>query len=119
MGSLAVPPEEMFLSSVRSRDDLGAFFEYDGETGYFYLYDPLRQGGERIVNSIHVISGNPDFREADLEIRWSPDEQTVGLLIRGQPWAAFSGKLGFGGNYRPGGRVQLPDQILRALKETA
>ena len=30
-------PHEMFVSAIRSSGDLAGIFEYDGETGWFYL----------------------------------------------------------------------------------
>ncbi len=38
--------EEIFDSCVREKGDLAGVFEYDGEAGYFYLYETKRGQGE-------------------------------------------------------------------------
>ena len=103
---------EIFHSGVRSRGDLAGVFEYDGETGYFYLYDTGKQRGHKILDAIHVISGELDFTDADVVIRWDRPEQKVGLFIRGKLWAAFDGRhrLKYGGNYRFGAQPNLPPE---------
>jgi hypothetical protein len=94
---------EIFESAVRSKGDLAGVFEYDGETGYFYLYTPGNSG--RILDSIHVFSGKPDFARQDIAVRWNRLEQMVGLFIRGELWALFAEPwpTKYGGNYSPGG----------------
>ena len=62
--------EELFDSAVRSRGDLAGVFEYDGETAYFYLYDVTREQEHRIVDAIHVLSGESDLTAQDVEVRW-------------------------------------------------
>lgn len=52
--------EEMFVESVGRSGDLAGVFEYDGETGYFYLYR-IGDGGSKVLDSIHVLSFRPDF----------------------------------------------------------
>jgi hypothetical protein len=61
------------------------------------------QPGE-IIESIHIFSGTADFDEQDISIAWDGKEETVGLFIRGQLWAAFSETwpAKHGGNYVPG-----------------
>ena len=83
------PASEIFVSSVGREGNLGAFFEHDGSTGYFYLLDPKEKDGKRIRGAIQVCGESPNFSRSDLEIRWSHDGTSVGLLIRGQLWAAF------------------------------
>lgn len=100
---------EMFASAARSAGDLAGVFEYDGDTAYFYLYqtgDP----GNKVLDSIHILSGRPDFEESDIEVRWNAREQNVGLFIRGELWAVFNGdtQAKHGGDYRPGTHPELP-----------
>lgn len=101
---------EIFDSAVRSAGDLAGVFEYDGETGYFYLYATDEAAGEKVLDSIHVLSTDPDFVEADVAVCWDSKEQKVGLFIRGVLWAAFDCHLGTkcGGGYEPGIKPSLP-----------
>lgn len=80
---------EIFDSSVRSKGDLAGVFEYDGETGYFYLCRAKGDAVEAIIDRVHVISGEPDFGEDDVSVRWDRREEKVGLFIRGQLWTVF------------------------------
>jgi hypothetical protein len=95
-------PMDIFDSCVRGRGDLAGVFEYDGETGYFYLYEVGSPAGQKVVDSIHIFTGEPDFEEADVEIRWDAHEEKVGLFIRGTLWALFDPRRGekHGGNYQ-------------------
>jgi hypothetical protein len=100
---------EMFASARRSAGDLAGVFEYDGETAYFYLYRAGNEGN-RVLASIHVLSGLPDFQESDVEVRWNGREENVGLFIRGELWAVFNGdtQAKHGGDYHPGTHPELP-----------
>jgi hypothetical protein len=100
--------DEMFESVVRPGGELAGVFEYDGDTNYFYLYR-TGEDGDKVLDSIHVLSGRPDFLSTDLDIRWTADETKVGLFIRGELWAVFDShsRTKHGGNYRPGARSEL------------
>lgn len=54
---------EMFQSAVRSSGDLAGVFEYDGETGYFYLYQTGAMGN-KILSANHILTGPADFEES-------------------------------------------------------
>jgi hypothetical protein len=100
----------MFDSCVRGRGDLAGVFEYDGETGYFYLYDTEGVEGHKVLGSVHVLSGEPDFTEEDVAIQWDAAEQRVGLFIRGALWAVFAeDRTRHGGGYGAGATPQLPE----------
>ena len=101
--------DEMFGSSVRAAGDLAGVFEYDGETGYFYLYETEGGEGHKVLGSIHVLSGKPDFSEEDVAIQWDSANRRVGLFIRDVLWAVFDeSRTQYGGSYRPGATPQLP-----------
>ena len=108
---------EIFQSSVRATGDLAGVFEYDGETGYFYLYSTSQSGGRKVLGALHVFAGRPDFRQADVDIRWDATETLVGLFIRHQIWAAFDTTSGDGysGNYAARAPPELPSRISEAL----
>jgi len=115
----ALTGEEMFVSAPRSAGDLAGVFEYVENTGYFYYYDRGRIAGKRVVAAIRILTGKPDFAESDVIVRWTRNEEIVGLFIRGQLWAAFRGTKRFGGSYRPGSRPDIPDSAVAAFNETA
>jgi hypothetical protein len=103
---------EIFDSCVRSADDLAGVFEYDGETGYFYLYETGGGTGQKIRDSIRIVAGELDFGDADVSIRWDHDEQKVGLFINNRLWAVFDSRsrAKYGGDYRPGVMPLLPPE---------
>lgn len=108
--------DDIFDSSIRSAGDLAGVFEYDGETGCFYLYETKGDEGRKVVGSIHVLSGEPDFAEADVSVRWEPAENKVGLFIRGVLWAVFdSHRMKYGGNYKAGSSPSVPSETARAF----
>lgn len=107
--------DEIFDSAVRSDGDLAGVFEYDGETGYFYLYKTEGEEGHKVLDSIHIFSGEPDFSEADILISWNTEENKVGLFIRNVLWALFDKRqhTTYGGNYKPEGKPMIPSEIVR------
>jgi hypothetical protein len=107
--------EEVFESSVRSRGDLAGVFEYDGETGYFYLYASGKE--EKVLRALHVFSGPCSFAQADVEVRWAADESVVGLFISGRVWAVFDTASGaeYSGNFAAGKEPVLPERVSSAL----
>ncbi|TCV78216.1 DUF2251 domain-containing protein [Sulfurirhabdus autotrophica] len=108
---------EIFDSAVRSDGDLAGVFEYDGESGYFYLYKTEGGQGHKIIDSIHILSGEPDFTEADVLVRWDTEEEKVGFFIRGVLWAIFDSHdyTGHGGNYRPDAKPGLLPEVVRGF----
>ena len=108
----------MFDSSTRSKGDLAGVFEYDGEVGYFYLYECGGDAGQKVAGAIHILSGEADFEQADLTICWNESEKRVGLFIRGQVCAVFDADSGakYGGNYRRGVQAHMPSEVLKEFK---
>jgi len=109
-----VASDDIFESSVRSTGDLAGVFEYDGDNSYFYLYDTDRSQGEKVLDSIHVLSGKPDFSQAEIAIRWDDEETKVGLFIRGQLWAVFDSRrrIKYGGRYSSRTPPSLPSEVM-------
>jgi len=104
--------EDVFASSVRSVGDLAGVYEHDGDTGFFYLYDTKGREGQKVLGSVRILSGHPDFTEQDVSIRWDSEEQRVGLFIRHVLWAVFDARLRvpYGGSYRLGAKPSLPSE---------
>ena len=96
--------DEISESSVRSAGDLAGVYEYDGTTGYFYLYRAGGRAENKVLASVHILSGRPDFGDQDVAVRWDVDEERVGLFIRGVLWAVFDSRSGtpLGGSYQAG-----------------
>lgn len=68
-----------------------AFFEDDGDTGYFYALDLERADNQildavQIYNVANVVDAD---RPSELSIIWSADGSKCALLINGYPHAAF------------------------------
>jgi hypothetical protein len=110
--------EEMFESSVRSKGDFAGVFEYDGEAGYFYLYECGGDAGQKVAGAIRVLSGEADFEQTDLAIRWDESEKRVGLFIRGQVCAVFDADGGakYGGTYRRDVQADMPPEVLKEFR---
>jgi hypothetical protein len=79
-----VVESEIFKSSVRSKGDLAGVFKFDGETGYFYLYDQTREATQRIVDQIRVLNRRPKLAKNEVVVRWDGVERMVGLTIQGE-----------------------------------
>jgi hypothetical protein len=103
-------PQEIFADGVRSAGDLAGVFEYDGETGYFYLYRTNAVAGAKIADALPVVSGPIDFMADDISIRWDRSEMKVALFINSVMWAAFDCSSGqkLGGNYTTNGKPRIP-----------
>lgn len=110
----------MFCSSVRTKGDRAGVFEYDGETGYFYLYATTADPGQKVLASIHIFSGVPEFSEVDIAIRWTTNEEKVGLFIRNELWAVFDRASGqkYGGNYRTSEAPRVPADLRDAFNQS-
>lgn len=108
---------KIFISKVRSAGGLAGVFEYDGETGYFYLYDQRREPGKKLLDAIQILSTPADFEEREVEVLWNSNETCVGLVIRDQVWAAFDTRTQakYGGDYRRNAVLPVPEEIVKAF----
>lgn len=103
---------DIFVTATRRDGRMAGVYEYDEDTGYFYLCEVV--GGQpRVVDAIHIVSAPSNLDEESIEVRWSGDERCLALLIHGEPWAAYCpaerGK--YGGNYTPDGIADLPATV--------
>jgi hypothetical protein len=105
---------EMFDSAIRSAGDKAGVFEYDGNVGYFYLYEVKNKEGQKVVSAIRVLTRTPDFGEEDIAIRWNATESEVGLFIREQLWAVFDSRTGakYGGDYCTNAKPLIPLEVI-------
>jgi len=84
---------ENFIFKEDSPDGLyGAFFEDEGDTGYFYAVDNSKPDhpildAVHIYNAANVIDRN---QSSKISIIWSEDGLKSALLINGYPHAAFN-----------------------------
>lgn len=101
--------EEIYESEARSAGDLAGIFEFDGDVSYFYLYSTGTKGPEKIIGSLRIAAGDPDFDAGDVAIRWAPGEEFVGLFIANQLRAVFDAAAKAYGPVTSGS--PLPSQI--------
>jgi hypothetical protein len=81
---------EMFKSSERLDGGQSGVFEYEGETGYFYLYDISKEDGKQIIGHLHVVSGSIDFSENDVKIVWdAPSSPLKNLKSRSSTYPTW------------------------------
>jgi hypothetical protein len=76
-----------------------AFFEDDGDVGYFYALD-LSRSADKILDAVHIYNvANVTDRDrpSQVDIVWSEDGTKCALLINEYPHAAFdfSAKRGY------------------------
>jgi hypothetical protein len=104
--------DEIFRSSDQNGNHAFGVFEYDGEVGYFYLYDQSRLSNN-VVAHVRIIAGRIDFNDRDMEITWSKDRNYLGLYIKNTLWAVFdTNGIKYGGNYVSGGRPDIPSAVV-------
>jgi len=109
--------DDIFVDNTRPAGDFSGVFEFEDETGYFYLYQIEGDEGAKIIGAIHVITGTPDFKKDEVAVRWDTAENKVGLFIRGRLWAAFDAvtKAKHGGNYHSTEQPTIPLEIARSF----
>jgi hypothetical protein len=84
--------DDVFAANDSPNGQHGAFFEDDGETGYFYAVD-LTKSDMMILDAVHIynVANVVDRdRPSTLSIVWSEDGMNCALLINGYPHAAFN-----------------------------
>jgi hypothetical protein len=109
--------DEMFESSARSKGDLAGVFEYDGDVGYFYLYECGNDSGQKVAGAIRIFSGVADFKQTDIAVIWDGSERRVGLSICGQICAVFDAdnRMKYGGNFSKGLQSDMPSEVLEGF----
>jgi len=115
-----MPTDEMFDSQLRSIGDLAGVFEFDGDVAYFYLYNTTQPEKKKVLGTIRVLAGTPDFEEEDVAICWDKTESKVGLRIRDKLWAVFDADTGaaYGGNYERGSEAKVPPPIAACFESS-
>jgi hypothetical protein len=84
------PGRNVFVVDDSPRGPYSAFFDDDGETGYFYAVDLASDN--LILDVVHVYEAANILernRNLSLSIVWSGDGQKCALLINDSPQAAF------------------------------
>jgi hypothetical protein len=85
------PGDKALIGSDSPTHPNSAFFEDDGDTGYFYAMD-LARSENMILDAVHIynVANVLDRdRESSLSIVWSADGMKCALLINGYPHATF------------------------------
>ncbi len=84
------PGRNVFVVNDSPGGPYSAFFDDDGEVGYFYAVDLTAESLILDVLPVYDLrSGADQLRRASFSIVWSPDGQKCALLINGNPHAAF------------------------------
>lgn len=73
-----------------------------------------------MLDSIHMLSGEPDFADTDVSVHWDSAEQKVGLFIKDTLWAVFDleSRTKYGGSYKPGENPSLPPRASAGFEST-
>jgi hypothetical protein len=109
--------KEIFESAVRTNGDLAGVFEFEGKISYFYLMQTSNADSQKIIGAIRICADHPDFEAKDVLVKWDEEEEYVGLMIRGELWAAFDGHgAKFGGDYKRGGTANISKEVLREFQ---
>jgi len=93
------PGDNSFVASDAPGHQHGAFFEDDGETGYFYAVD-LTRAENKVLDAMSIYdvkNVTERDRPSVLSIVWSGDGLKCALLINGHAHAVFdfAAKRGF------------------------
>lgn len=77
-----------FIVEKENGEGLICYFEDEGETGYFYPYEP---DGRGIVDFLHLYSTPHDFElsDADIDVVWSRDKTKCGVRFWGKLYGIF------------------------------
>jgi len=85
------PGDNSFAAKDSPGGRYSAFFEDEGDTGYFYAVDLTRKD-QTILDAVHIYNAanvTDRDRPSTLEILWSEDGLKCALLINGYAHAAF------------------------------
>ena len=86
-----LPGDKTFAAEDAPGSQYSAFFEDDGETGYFYAVD-LKRSDNMILDAVQIYNVESVLdrdRSSTLSIVWSGDGLKCALLINSYPHAAF------------------------------
>ena len=83
------PGRNVFVVNDSPAGPYSAFFDDDGEAGYFYAVDLTSDNLILDVLPVYEVRSTPGGRPSSLSIVWSADGQKCALLINGMPCAAF------------------------------
>ncbi len=77
-----------FIVDAGNNEGLFCYFEDDGETGYFYYYEP---GGSGILDYLHICNypKKLKFTKKDVEVVWSKKYDKCGVKIWGKFYGIF------------------------------
>ena len=93
-----------FIVDAGNGQGLFGFFEDDGETGYFYLYEP---NGRGVIDHLRVYqkSRNFEVQENDVKVVWSANNEKCGVTV----WGHFYGIFDLSRNKKISSVLENPD----------
>lgn len=128
MAQRFLPGDETFYASDSPQHSFSAVFEDDGETGYLYAYDRMREA-DPILDALHIYNvHNVVDREieSDVEILWSEDGLKALLLLNDYPHAVldFEARKGYcrtnfpppTGDWRADAREPWSEEFVRPFR---
>lgn len=95
MNELDFYPGDGFLASASPNDKFAAFFEDEGEAGYFYAVDFVKYRSreeDAILDALHIYNVRDVLdrnKPSRVIILWDREGVKCALLINGHPHAAF------------------------------
>jgi hypothetical protein len=109
------PGDGAFAAEDSPKGQFSAFFEDDGEVGYFYAVD-LTRSEDRILDAVHIYNVKDVVdreRPSTLSIFWSKDGLKCALLINGYPHGVFdfAARRGYCRTNFPNFTEQIPGKL--------
>ena len=108
---------EIYKSAMKSDKSIGVFFEDDGDTGYFYLFDPRAAGGEKILSAIQIYKKRPNINSRDINIIWDKSETKIAVAIKNKIRGIFDiiSNMNYSYNRQEGVISPIPSEILNSF----
>lgn len=100
----------IYKSVLHPSNGMGAVFEDDGETGYFYLWDENATDEMKIRGALRIYNSPKELAKEDVDVRLNSAGTKAGLFIHDVLWAVWDlqNATSTGGDYVPTG---LPDPL--------
>jgi hypothetical protein len=83
---------DIYRSATNQDGRLGAVFEQDDQTAFFYLIDLIVSGGMRITEAFDVAT--LVTTDADVDVKWNAHGNVAGLFCEGGLIAVFDVRAG-------------------------
>ena len=108
----------MLIAETRTDGDYAGVFEYDGQSGYFYLVEMEGELTKKVTGALRIMTGPACFTEGQCKIKWDAEQRRVALFIMGTIWALFDLVSGsrYWGDLMLGDAPTIPPELLGGFK---